>query len=292
LFGDASTANILLLGVAVQAGAVAVDPEHSARAIELNGVAVTFNKQAFHWGRRAALDLAAIERIAAPAKPAIPGTLPEIVAHRRKHLTEYQDRAYADRYQALVEKAAAAERARMPGSEALARAVAKNYAKLLAYKDEYEVARLYTDGEFQERLSRQFEGDFALKVHLAPPLWAKRDPATGQLKKHAYGGWVIPAFRLLAKLKFLRGTALDPFGRAAERREERRLIGEYETLIADLIENLTAANHGAAVALASLPAEIRGFGHVKAASIAKAVARRAELEAAFRNPPAETRAAQ
>jgi indolepyruvate ferredoxin oxidoreductase len=292
LMGDAIATNPFMLGFAYQRGLIPVSAEAIFRAIELNGVAIEFNKRAFHWGRRAAIDLAAVERIAAPATAAIPQTLPEIVAHRRKHLTAYQDAAYADRYQALVEKVTAAERARMPGSDALARAVAKNYAKLLAYKDEYEVARLYTDGTFRTRLAQQFDGDFALKVHLAPPLWAKRDPATGYLKKQAYGGWVIRAFGLLAKLKSLRGTKLDPFGHSAERREERRLIAEYEALIAELIEQLALANHAAAVALANLPETIRGFGHVKDASIAKAAMQRAELLAAFRNPAAENRAAQ
>jgi indolepyruvate ferredoxin oxidoreductase len=192
----------------------------------------------------------------------------------------------------LVDQVAAAERARLPGSDTLARAVAKNYAKLLAYKDEYEVARLYTDGTFHDRLAQQFDGDFALKVHLAPPLWAKRDPSSGHLKKQAYGGWVIRAFGLLAKLKGLRGTRLDPFGHSAERREERKLIADYESLVAELIENLTLGNHAAAISLAALPETIRGFGHVKDASIAKAATERAELIAAFRNPQAENRAAQ
>jgi indolepyruvate ferredoxin oxidoreductase len=292
LMGDAIATNPFMLGFAYQRGLIPLSSAAILRAIELNGVAIEFNKRAFHWGRRAAIDLGGVERIASPATTPIPQTLPEIVAHRRQHLTDYQDAAYAERYQALVDKVAAAERARMPGSNALARAVAKNYAKLLAYKDEYEVARLYTDGTFRDRLARQFDGDFALKVHLAPPLWAKRDPATGHLKKQAYGGWVIRAFGLLAKLKGLRGTRLDPFGFTAERREERKLIADYESLVAELIEHLTPANHAAAVALASLPETIRGFGHVKDASIAKAAARRAELRVAFRSPAAENRAAQ
>jgi indolepyruvate ferredoxin oxidoreductase len=162
--------------------------------------------------------------------------------------------------------------------------VAKNYAKLLAYKDEYEVARLYTDGAFRDRLAEQFDGDFKLKVHLAPPLWSQQ--------KQAYGGWVIKAFGLLARFKGLRGTRLDPFGYLPERRAERALIADYETLIAELIANLTPANHAAALALASLPETIRGFGPVKDRSIAAAKEKRAELLAAFRNPAAETRAAQ
>jgi indolepyruvate ferredoxin oxidoreductase len=292
LMGDAIATNPFMLGFAYQRGLVPVSAEAILRAIELNGVAIAFNQRAFHWGRRAALDLAAVERIAAPAKAAIPETLAEITAHRRRHLTAYQDAAYAARYQALVDRVAAAERARLPGSDALARAVANNYAKLLAYKDEYEVARLYSDGTFRARLAGQFEGAVGLKIHLAPPLWAQRDPATGHLKKRAYGGWVLSAFGLLAKLKFLRGTALDPFGRSAERRTERRLIAEYESRIADLVAGLTPANHATAVALASLPEGIRGFGHVKEASIARVAARQAELIAAFRDPPAENRAAQ
>jgi indolepyruvate ferredoxin oxidoreductase len=292
LMGDAIATNLFMLGFAYQRGLIPVSAEAIARAIELNGVAVAFNGQAFHWGRRAALDLGAVARIAAPAAAAIPQTLPEILAHRRRHLTDYQNAAYADRYQALVDRVAAAERARMPGSDALARAVARNYAKLLAYKDEYEVARLYSDGAFRARLAQQFEGAFALKVHLAPPLWAKRDPATGRLQKRAYGGWAFRAFGLLAKLKGLRGTKLDPFGYTAERREERRLVADYESNVAELIGSLTAANHAAAVTLAALPETIRGFGHVKEASIARAAAQRAELLAAFRDPPAENRAAQ
>jgi indolepyruvate ferredoxin oxidoreductase len=292
LMGDAIATNPFMLGFAYQRGLIPVSSAAILRAIELNGVAIEFNKRAFHWGRRAAIDLAAVERIAAPAKAALPETLAEIVAHRRAHLSAYQDTAYADRYQALVDQVAAAERARVPGSDALARAVAKNYAKLLAYKDEYEVARLYSDGGFHDRLAQQFDGDFALKVHLAPPLWARRDPATGHLKKQAYGGWVLRAFGLLAKLKGLRGTALDVFGYSAERREERALIAEYETVVAELVAQLAPANHAAAVALAALPESIRGFGHVKDASIAKAKGRRVELLDAFRHPPAEHRAAQ
>jgi indolepyruvate ferredoxin oxidoreductase len=292
LMGDAIATNPFMLGFAFQRGLVPVSSAAILRAIELNGVAIEFNKRAFHWGRRAAIDPVAVERIAAPAKAAIPESLSEIVAHRRKHLTDYQDAAYADRYQALVDRAAQAERERAPGMSGFALAVAKNYAKLLAYKDEYEVARLYTDGAFAERLTAQFEGDPKLKVHLAPPLWAQRDPATGHLKKRAYGGWVIPAFRVLARLKFLRGTAFDPFGRQAERAEERRLIAEYEALVARLSAELNAANHGAAVALAALPETIRGFGHVKAASIAAARKRQTELLALFQDAKPQSKAAQ
>jgi indolepyruvate ferredoxin oxidoreductase len=293
LMGDAIATNPFMLGFAYQRGLLPVSGEAILKAIELNNVAIEFNKRAFHWGRRAAVDLLGVERAAAPAQTRnIPETLEEIVAHRRAHLTGYQNTAYADRYQALVERATAAERERTPGMNGFALAVAKYYAKLLAYKDEYEVARLYTDGAFGEKLAAQFEGDPSLKVHLAPPLWAQRDPATGHLKKRAYGGWVIAAFRVLAKLRFLRGTAFDPFGRQAERAEERALIAEYETCIARLAAELTAANHGAAVALAALPETIRGFGHVKAASIAATRKRETELLAAFKDAKPQSKAAQ
>ena len=292
LMGDAIATNPFMLGFACQRGLLPVSAAAIERAIELNGVAIEFNKRAFRWGRRAGIDLAAVERIAAPAPAPLPKTLEEIVAHRRRHLTEYQDAAYADRYQALVDRAAAAERTRAPGLSGFALAVAKSYAKLLAYKDEYEVARLYNAASFADRLAQQFEGDFTLKVHLAPPLWAQRDPATGHLKKRAYGGWVMRAFGILARLKGLRGTAFDPFGHSAERREERRLIAEYEALIAELCAGISPANHAAALALAALPETIRGYGHVKSASIAAAAMRRTELIAAFRNPPAQSQAAQ
>jgi indolepyruvate ferredoxin oxidoreductase len=293
LMGDAIATNPFMLGFAYQRGLLPVSGEAIQRAIELNNVAVESNKRAFHWGRRAAVDIAGVERAAAPAQTRkIPETLEEIVAHRSAHLTGYQNAAYADRYQALVERAVSAERERTPGMSGLALAVAKTYAKLLAYKDEYEVARLYTDGAFGQKLAAKFEGDPKLKVHLAPPLWAQRDAASGHLKKRAYGGWVIPAFRVLSKLKFLRGTALDPFGRQAERAEERRLIAEYETLIARLAAELSAANHAAAVALAAIPETIRGFGHVKAVSIASARQRQADLLAAFNDAQPQSKAAQ
>ena len=293
LMGDAIATNPFMLGYAYQKGLLPVSGDAIQRAIALNGVAVEFNQRAFRWGRLAAIDPAAVERAANPA-PAklLPKTLDEVVAHRRAHLAAYQDEAYADRYLGLVARAREAEKSRAPGAEGFALAVARNYAKLLAYKDEYEVARLYTDGTFAQRLAARFEGDVKLKVHLAPPLWAAREGGTGHLQKRPYGGWVMAAFRLLARLKFLRGTALDPFGRTAERKEERQLIAEYEAMLTELAAGLSPANHAAAVALARLPETIRGFGHVKAANIAAAAQRKAELIAAFRNPPTQSRAAQ
>src|SRR6185437_2032528 len=168
----------------------------------------------------------------------------------------------------------------------LAEAVARYFFKLMAYKDEYEVARLYTSGDFMKKLRHQFEGDFTLEFHLAPPLLAERDPTTGHLKKRRYGAWMMRAFGVLAKLKFLRGTPLDPFGRSEERRTERRLIDEYEAMLDELIAGLALDNHALAVELASLPEQIRGYGHVKLANLAAARTRQAELLAAFRSPAA------
>jgi indolepyruvate ferredoxin oxidoreductase len=171
-------------------------------------------------------------------------------------------------------------------------AVARYAYKLMAYKDEYEVARLYTNGDFRTALEEQFEGDYRLVFHLAPPLLARRDPKTGELQKRAFGPWVFTAFKILATLKRLRGTPLDIFGYSAERRTERRLIAEYEAMVEELCGALSPANHGVATELARLPEQIRGYGHVKEKHLKAAKAREAELRAAFRNPAAAPRAAE
>jgi indolepyruvate ferredoxin oxidoreductase len=199
----------------------------------------------------------------------LPRTVDEIVASRVKHLTGYQNAALAERYRALVDRVRAVEQRDTPGQTALTESVARNYAKLLAYKDEYEVARLFTDSAFTAQLHSQFEGDFRLKFHLAPPLLAARDPRTGHLLKREFGSWMLRAFPLLARFKVLRGTAIDPFGHTPERRQERALIREYETLIDELLTGLSAENHHLAVKLAALPDEIRGYGHVKESHLAK-----------------------
>ena len=221
---------------------------------------------------------------------ALPKTLDEIVASRMKHLTGYQNAALANRYKALVDKVRAAEA--KTGLTGLAEAVAQNYAKLLSYKDEYEVARLYADAAFQARLGQQFDGDYKLRFHLAPPLFAQRDPQTGQLLKQEFGSWMLPAFRLLAKLKGLRGTRLDLFGYTQERKTERRLIADYEALVAELLAGLSPENHALAVKLASIPDDIRGYGHVKDAHLEKAKKKEADLLHQWRNPEAMKAAAE
>jgi indolepyruvate ferredoxin oxidoreductase len=256
------------------------------RAIALNGVQVDMNRKAFLWGRRAAADLAAVERVAAPAQViALPrtGSLDEIVERRSRYLIGYQGRRYARRYRRLVERVRKAEAAL--DSTRLAEAVARGYFRLLAYKDEYEVARLYADPAFQAQLDAAFEGDYRLTFHLAPPLRARRDPATGEPRKRAYGPGTLTLFRILARLRFLRGTPLDLFGRTAERRMEQQLIRDYEGDIARMLSGLDRTTHETAIALAGLPEQIRGFGHVKMRSIEAAAARRSALWEAWKTEP-------
>ncbi len=275
LLGDAIYTNPFVLGYAWQKGWLPLTLASLERAIELNAVSVDKNRAAFDWGRRAAYDLASVKQAAAgDARPAQGATVislhtkkavDALIAKRVEFLSAYQNAAYASRYAAFVDKVRATERALANGDtvqEPLTEAVARNLFKLMAYKDEYEVARLQSDPAFLARLRAQFEGDWKLKFHLAPPLFAKTD-AHGHLVKKAYGPWMMSAFRLLAKAKFLRGTALDPFGRTAERRTERALIGEYEALIGEVLAKLNAANRPLALELAALPDGIRGYGHVK-----------------------------
>ena len=297
LIGDAIAANMFVLGFAVQRGLVPVGLAALERAIALNGVAVEANLRALGWGRRAAVEPGAVERASAAARPGLapepPATgLDDVLARRTAFLTDYQDRAYAERYRSLVFRIAALERDRVPGSSTLALAVARYYFKLLAYKDEYEVARLYTDGAFQAKLATLFEGGYTLRYHLAPPVLERRDPFTGVPRKREFGPWILSAYRVLAGLKRLRGTPFDVFGHSAERRLERRLIGEYETTLTELCDRLDPDNHALAVEIASIPERIRGFGHVKTRHLEAARAREAELLAAFRHPAPRADAAE
>ena len=285
LMGDSIATNAFMLGLAFQKGTIPLSLEAILRAIEINGAAIDMNKQAFTWGRLAAHDLARVRsvlrfrsRTAIPAK-----ALDEIITTRARFLEEYQDAAYAQRYVAVVDKVRTAEAGIAPASSELSEAVARNLFKLMAYKDEYEVARLYTDGSFAERLAEKFEGDFSLKFHLAPPIFARRDKATGRLQKREYGAWMIHAFRWLVRLKFLRGTAFDPFGYTAERRIERKLIADYLATIEQHLAAPRPEQLPLLIRLARLPEMIRGYGHVKDESIAKALAGKARLEAELEN---------
>ncbi len=283
--GDAIYANMVLTGFAWQNGLIPLDRGAILRAIELNGASVDANKRAFALGREAALDLAKL-MAKLPAAQQQPQTLGELIDVRVRGLIAYQDEAYADRYCAFLEKVGHREEAIAPGSQALTQAVARNLYRLMAIKDEYEVARLYTDGRFAEQIKEQFEGDVTLKVHLAPPLLARRNPDTGLPEKRTFGAWMLQAMKLLAKGKRLRGTRLDVFGWTAERKAERALLADYEARIERLLPKLSRANLGLAAQYAAVPDAIRGFGHVKAANVKKAEARYAELEAALFAQPA------
>ncbi len=285
LMGDAIATTPFLLGYAWQKGMVPVSHDALMQAIELNGVAVDMNRKAFLWGRRAAHELAAVLRHIRPAEvvPLRARGLDDSIRMREEALTAYQDAAYAARYRALVDKVRAAE-TQVAGADStrLTEAVARNYYKLLAYKDEYEVARLYTDPAFWEQVHASFEGDFEVRFHLAPPLTTRPDPNTGRIAKRAYGSGMLKVFRLLARLKGLRGTRWDVFGYSAERRAERALIAQYEEDIGEVLEALSFLRLPLAVELASLPEGIRGFGHVKADAMSAAASRREALLARWR----------
>ncbi|HEY3642842.1 MAG TPA: indolepyruvate ferredoxin oxidoreductase family protein, partial [Xanthobacteraceae bacterium] len=282
--GETIAANMVMLGYAYQLGALPLSAEAIETAIELNGAAAAMNKAAFRWGRCAAADPAAVEKLAAPAAGtltdarALSQSFDEMLARRVEYLTAYQNAAYAVRYRDRVEAAKAAEAAKAPGKCGLAEAVARNLFKLMAYKDEYEVARLYGNGEFLRQVAQEFDGErLRFEFHLAPPLLARRDRRTGQPRKITFGPWLMTGFRLLRRLKFLRGTAVDPFGYGAERRTERKLIADYEATLSEVLGRLNADNHHLAVGIAAIPEKIRGFGHVKMRHLAAAKADEATL---------------
>ncbi|MDH3689864.1 MAG: indolepyruvate ferredoxin oxidoreductase family protein, partial [Gammaproteobacteria bacterium] len=246
------------------------------------------------WGRRTANDRSAVEKLVqrngSKAQPRAT-EFDEIVSRRVQFLADYQDSAYAERYHRLVKHVADIESHSAKGMKGFAEAVARYYFKLLAYKDEYEVARLYTHPRFTTQLNAQFEGNFKLQFHLAPPLVATRETDTGYPKKRAYGPWMLKMFSLLAKLKRLRGTRFDIFGYSSERKMERQLIDEYETTIEELLRGLNHDNHALAVEIASVPEQIRGYGHIKQASVREARATQAELLDAYSNPTSRSTAA-
>jgi indolepyruvate ferredoxin oxidoreductase len=269
LLGDALYANPMLLGFAWQKGWLPLGHASLMRAIELNAVAVDKNKAAFEWGRRAAADpqgfaaLASAQQVIQVVKRP---SLDELVKRRVEFLTGYQNAAYARQYAELVAQVRAAEAPLQ--STRLSEAVARHLFKLMAYKDEYEVARLHSAAEFGAQIQSQFEGDFKLRYHLAPPLLAKRN-AKGELVKREFGSWMGQVFAVLRHFKFLRGTAIDPFGRTDERKQERALIGRYRDTVRELLGGLNPQNLALAVQIASLPERIRGYGHVKARNLAE-----------------------
>ncbi len=295
LIGDTIATNMFLAGYAYQRGMIPLSAASIEEAIKLNGAAVDASLQAFRWGRRAVTEPDAVNAIVeqdpAMAVPDTPLSLDDWLRRRADFLTDYQNSAWADRFMTLVTAVKVAEQKAVPGSTALTEAAARSFFRLMAYKDEYEVARLWTDSSVLNRIKGQFEGPIKVKFNLAPPLFAPRDPETGKLLKRPYGASMLWGFRLLKRLRFLRGTWLDPFGRTAERRMERQLIADYEGLMAEVCAALTADNHARAVELAAAAEKIRGYGHIKEASVKTAKDREAELLAAFRRPLEPHRAA-
>ena len=291
LLGNSIATNIMMLGYAYQKGLLPLSAKAIVQAIEVNGVAIKMNTQAFQLGRLAAADPARLarhdegpgrERCAPKTLDAM--SLDEIIAHRVGLLTDYQSGRLAKRYRNLVNQVRDAATKGGYG-DALPRAVAINYAKLLAYKDEYEVARLFTDGRFEKQLRDQFEGDFKFNFNLAPPILGGGVDALGRPSKRAFGAWMMPVFRTLAKMRFLRGTPLDIFGYSADRKLERDLIAGYEKDVATVLGLLSPVTHDTAVEILSLPDRIRGYGPVKEKAVADAKARYAQLAADLVNPP-------
>jgi indolepyruvate ferredoxin oxidoreductase len=316
LLGDSIATNMMMMGYAYQRGLLPLSAQAIEQAIEINGVAIKMNTQAFRLGRLAAADpsrLAAMmqghdrpitpdlvaaknDTVAAKniatkihaAKTLETMSLDDIIAHRSAHLSAYQNKRLARRYQDLVQKMRDAATASGFG-DALPRAVAIHYAKLLAYKDEYEVARLFTDGSFEAQLRDQFDGDFKIRFNLAPPLLGNAKDALGRPRKRAFGAWIMPLFRVLAGLRGLRGTPLDIFGYSADRKLERDLIAAYEKDVAQVLSALSPLNLEPAIELLSLPDRIRGYGPVKEQSVRDAKARHAQLAADLIDPPAAPR---
>jgi len=291
LMGDTIYVNPMILGYAWQKGWIPLGRESLLRAIELNAVAVDNNKTAFEWGRQAAHDRARVEALLSPGQVVEfkkRETVESLVARRVEFLTAYQDAAYAAQYQAFVEKVRVTETPL--GKTTLTESVARYLFKLMAYKDEYEVARLHTDTAFLDKINGMFEGDFKLNYHMAPPLIAKKN-AKGELIKQPFGPAMMTAFKLLARLKGLRGGAFDIFGRTEERKTERALIGEYRASIEEVLKSLSAANHATAVEIARIPEQIKGFGHVKERHLKAARQNWSALMAAYRAPQGTRQAA-
>lgn len=297
LLGDTMSANVFMLGYAAQMGRVPVSLEALEEAIRLNGVAVERNLDAFRWGRIAAHDPQILENVmnavtSLPARPPKALTLDEVIERRMAFLTRYQNAAYAQRYRTRIDVVRALELERMPSSTALTKAVAQGLFKLMAYKDEYEVARLFSDGTFRKQLAKQFSGDYKLEYHMAPPVLSRVDAVSGRPIKKRYGPWLGRLFPFLAKAKVLRGTLFDPFSYGEDRKLERRLLADYEKALEEIVEKLTSDNHGIAVELAALPETIRGYGPVKKAAAQVADERRsALLEALSASPVEDSRAA-
>jgi len=276
LLGDAIGANLFMVGYAWQKGLLPLTLEGIERAIELNGVSVESNKSALLWGRRAAEYANLVEKMMHPVEPRTePVDLKSIIVQRVALLTRYQDTQYARRYERLIRRVEAKQQ--KLNRCGLAETVARGYARILAYKDEYEVARLFSLPEFKQQLSSTFSGDYKLNFKIVLPLIARIDRASGRPRRHRAGPWMMPLFKLLSKLKALRQTRWDPFAHSADRRLERQLILDYESMLELLLAHLSADNFDDAVAIAQTADEIRGFGPVKRAAADRVRARQRQL---------------
>jgi indolepyruvate ferredoxin oxidoreductase len=286
LLGDSIASNTFQLGYAYQKGYIPLKAASIEDAVRLNNVAVEMNLRAFAWGRVAAADPEKLASLVGTSEVAMSFefNLDAFAQDRAFDLTAYQNKTYADRYLTNLGKVQAAEELIFPGATKLAEAVARGLYKLMAYKDEYEVARAYTDGRYLKKLQAQFDGDYKVKFHFAPPLFAAKDPVTGQPLKKEYGAYMGWALKIFAPLKVLRGTPFDPFGYLPERKEERRLIKDYESLVGEISETLTAENYETAVELAALPMQIRGYGYIKDRAIKEVKAEEQKLLEMYRKP--------
>jgi len=308
LFGDAMATNNFMVGVAFQAGTIPLKAESIETAIKNSGVGVEQSVAAFRWGRMTVVDRAFVEAEIAKYAPKIEkpalsaaaraivdavgaqGETRRLLEVRVPELIAYQDEAYAKRYADVVKRVVASEAKAVAGKTGLAEAAARYLYKLMAYKDEYEVARLHTDPAFVAQLDAMFKHGYTVKYNLAPPTISKKDPVTGHLIKQQFGPWMRSAFGLMKKFKGLRGGGLDFFGKTEERRHERQMIDEYIKELDGICAALSPANHAPAVALASVPDEVRGYGHVKEKSVAEAKTLREQRAHAFRNPQAHAQA--
>ena len=298
LFGDTIAANFFMIGIALQKGYLPISLEAIERAIELNARSVEMNKQALHRGRQYAVDQASIDREVRSkftadddSNTTANHTLQDRVELRAKVLVRYQNNAYAERYRKLVQQSLQAEESKAPGMQGFADAVARYYYKLLTYKDEYEVARLYSEADFRKKLEQQFEGDYQIRFHMAPPIIGKKDNVTGLPVKTTFGPWMERMLPLLAKFKLLRGTPFDPFGRSDDRKLERKLIHQYEQIVNEIMSGLTADNHRLAIELASYPEFIRGYGHIKRQHVEEIQPKVDDLLIAWRQPETTPQAA-
>lgn len=286
--GDAIATNIMMIGYACQKGLIPLAPETIERAIELNAVAVAANKRAFNWGRKFAHEPDEIEKVLQKTnqKPQEPDTLEEIINKRAAFLKDYQNADYAQSYRDFLNTVEKAE-STLGKSRDLTNAVARNLFKLMSYKDEYEVARLYTNGEFEKQISETFDGKFEINYHLAPPIIGFGKKPNGRPRKRAFGAWMMKAFKLIAKYKHLRGTRLDIFGYSAERKMERQLIEDYKQTVTDMLGKLNEDNRHFAGAIARIPDDIRGFGPVKEAAFKKAEEKKRDLLVQFEKPASQ-----